>query len=585
MNLSPDKKIAGVLVPLFALRGENDLGIGDLGALGEFIDWIAEIGLTLVQLLPINETGADNSPYNAISAIALEPTALHLAPGSPEDLTRNDFDNAISQTDLVKLRRGRVRYQQVKELKQRILEKAFANFSGRANEKRQSEFERFCEDGSSWLRDYALFRVLIEENNGSAAWDQWPPQHQRMESARNWLRDLPQEQQSAVTRRLDFFCYVQWIAQQQWRDIKAHAEQRGVALMGDIPFGVSYYSADVFARPDEFLLDWFGGAPPEPHFKDDAFTQKWGQNWGVPLYRWSAMRTNNFQWWRERVRATRRIFHLFRIDHVQGFYRVYAFPWRPERNKEFLPLDQHQMLERTAGRAPHFVPHDDDTPEHREANKREGEEYLRAIMDDAGAARVAGEDLGVVPDYVRPSLQSLGIAGFKIPQWEIRDGMVIPGDTYERLSVATYATHDHQPIRALWDEALEHPNSETGQQARVTIEKIALFAGLPMQGTAVSSPPNQNEADWKSPLLDHLDFEKAFYPTMMDALLRCNSWIAVVMITDLLARKYRFNVPGTKANLNWTRRIQRSIAKLRSSPRDRKRMRLIRELVENAERV
>ncbi len=87
------------------------------------------------------------------------------------------------------------------------------------------------------------------------------------------------------------------------------------------------------------------------------------------------------------------------------------------------------MLERTGGRAPHFVPRDDDTPEHREANKREGEEYLRVVLDEAGAARVAGEDLGVVPDYVRPSLQSLGIAGFKIPQWEMRDGMIIPGET------------------------------------------------------------------------------------------------------------------------------------------------------------
>ena len=84
MNLSPEKKIAGVLVPLFALRGENDLGIGDLGALREFIDWTAEIGFTLVQVLPINETGADNSPYNAISSMAIEPTTLYLAPGSPE---------------------------------------------------------------------------------------------------------------------------------------------------------------------------------------------------------------------------------------------------------------------------------------------------------------------------------------------------------------------------------------------------------------------------------------------------------------------------------------------------------------------
>lgn len=565
MNLSLEKKIAGVLVPLFALRGENDLGIGDLGALREFIDWIAEIGFTLVQLLPINETGADDSPYNAISSMAIEPTTLHLAPGSPEDLTNGDFGDALVDVDLPSLRRGRVTYRRVKQLKRRILEKAFANFSAHAREERRSEFEKFCEEQLSWLQDYALFRVLIEENNGSAAWHRWLSQHQSTEGARNWIRNLPPDEQASLTRRRDFFCYVQWIADQQWRDIKAYAEQRGVALMGDIPFGVSYYSADVFSRPTEFMLDWFGGAPPEPLFKDDAFTQKWGQNWGIPLYRWDVMRANNFQWWRERVRGTRRMFHLFRIDHVQGFYRVYAFPWRPERNKEFLPLDQHQMLERTGRRAPHFIPRNDDTPENREANRREGEEYLRVVLQEAGAARVAGEDLGVVPEYVRPNLQYLGIAGFKIPQWETRDAMIIPGEMYDRLSVATYATHDHEPIRALWDDAIEHANSETGQQARGTIEKIALFSGL--------------NSD-----IDRFDYENDFYPAVMHALFKCNSWIAVVMITDLLARAYRFNVPGTKANLNWTRRIQRSIAKLRSGRKERKRMRLIHELLEKTAR-
>src|SRR5262249_33820668 len=150
----------------------------DLGALREFIDWIAEIGFRLVQLLPINETGADNSPYNAISAMAIEPATLHVAPGSPEDLTPEDFESALAEVNLPSLRRGRVNYRQVKELKQRILEKAFANFLARADEKRQSEFKRFCSEQSSWLPDYALFRVLIEENNGSAAWDRWPPQHQ-----------------------------------------------------------------------------------------------------------------------------------------------------------------------------------------------------------------------------------------------------------------------------------------------------------------------------------------------------------------------------------------------------------------------
>src|SRR5213075_1679388 len=106
---SPENKIAGVLVPVFALRGENDLGIGDVAALREFIDWTAGIGFKLIQLLPINETGSDNSPYNAISAIAIEPTTLHLAPGSPQELTREDCESALADVDLTKLRHGAVK--------------------------------------------------------------------------------------------------------------------------------------------------------------------------------------------------------------------------------------------------------------------------------------------------------------------------------------------------------------------------------------------------------------------------------------------------------------------------------------------
>jgi 4-alpha-glucanotransferase len=566
MNLSPEKKLAGILAPLFALRGDNDLGIGDTAALREFIDWAAAIGFKLVQLLPINETGSDNSPYNAISAVAIEPTTLHLAPSSPQDLTPEDFDALVADADLPGLRQDGVNYRQVKKLKRRMLEKAFANFSAHADEQRQCEFRTFCALESAWLRDYAFFRVLMEENNDSAAWNRWQLQHQKIEKARSWLRDLPQDRQAALTSRQNFFCYVQWIAHRQWRAVKMYAEERGVALMGDIPFGVSYCSTDVFARAEEFVLDWVGGAPPEPYFKDDAFTQRWGQNWGIPLYRWDRMRVNNFQWWRERVRAVRRIFHLCRIDHVQGFYRIYAFPWRPRMNKRFLPLDQHQMLEKTGGRAPHFVPRGDETPENRELNKREGEEYLRVVLEEAGASRVVGEDLGVVPDYVRPSLRSLGIAGFKIPQWETHEGMIIPGQMYDRLSVATYATHDHEPLRALWDEAFEQPRSESGEQARATVEKIALFVGLNSK-------------------IDELDFEKDFYPAMMETLFRCESWIAIVMITDLLARKYRFNVPGTKAKLNWTRRMQRSVAQLSCSRKEQKRMQLIHELLVKTGRV
>src|SRR5438552_6069464 len=565
MNLSPEKKIAGVLAPLFAVRREDDLGVGDVAALREFIDWLAEIGFKLVQLLPINETGNDNSPYNAISAMAIEPTTLHLAPGSPKDLTRRDFDIAVADVNLAQLRQGSVKYRRVKKLKRRLLEKAFSNFSANAAEDRQSEFKKFRQEEASWLEHYTFFRALMEQNRNSEAWDKWRTEHRTMENAREWLRHLSQDRQPTFAARQNFFRYVQWIAHEQWREMKSYAAQRGLALMGDIPFGVSYYSADVFSRANEFALDWSGGAPPELHFKDDEFTQKWGQNWGIPLYRWEAMRGNNFEWWRQRVRGVKRTFHLFRIDHVLGFYRIYAFPWRPTRNKEFLPLDWNEMLARTNGRVPHFAPRDDSTLENGEANRREGQEYLRVVLEEAGAARVIGEDLGTVPDYVRPNLRSLGIAGFKIPQWEFYHGRVTPGREYERLSVATYATHDHKPLRALWEDAFQRKTS-TSEQSRFELEKIAHFAGF-------------------NPEIDKNDFENDFYPAVMEALFQSEAWIAIVMITDLLSRKHRFNVPGTAASSNWVRRMQRSVAQLRSSQKERARMRMIRALLERTGRT
>jgi 4-alpha-glucanotransferase len=575
MNLSPEKKIAGVLAPLFGLRSETDLGIGDVAVLREFIDWAAEIGFKLVQLLPINETGGDHSPYNAISAMAIEPTTLDLAPGSPEDLTREDFEAVLADVDLAKLRHGPVKHGAVKKLKRRLLETAFANFSANASEDRpasaeamsggQLQFQKFCRQESAWLNEYAFFRALMEENGENEAWDKWPKEQQHLETARAWLERQSPEKKKQFRDRENFFRYVQWIAREQWAAVKSYAEQRGVALMGDIPFGVSYYSADVFARRNEFALDWCGGAPPETHFKDDKFTQTWGQNWGIPIFRWDEMRRRNFDWWRQRVRSVRQSFHLFRIDHVLGFYRIYAFPWRPQRNKRFLPLEWNEMVAQTGGRAPHFHPRDDFNPQNCEANRREGEEYLRAVLGESGDARVIGEDLGTVPEYVRPSLRSLGIAGFKIPQWEFYHGRVVPGSEYERLSVATYCTHDHPPVRAMWEDALTGDDA-VADQARSDLEKIATFSGFKRTS-------------------EQIDFERDLYPVIMQALFSSESWIAMVMITDLLARKYRFNIPGTSASSNWTRRMQRSISQLRASPKERKRMELIHRLLEKTGRI
>lgn len=541
MTLSPDQRHAGLLVPLFALRGRRDLGIGDVAALRELIAWTANLGFRLIQLLPINETGSDHSPYNAISSRAIDPTTIETTPEALADLSESDFRTVLEQARGDHDSAESVSYPAVKRLKLRLLEKAFSRFEQRPPEDQQA-LAAFIEQQTEWIESYSLFRSLVEYH-GMANWNSWPDLHRSPQGAENWVASLPPQAEKTIRRRRRLFCYIQWVAFEQWRQLKEEAGHQGIALMGDIPFGISYQSADVWSHPDLFQTAWFGGTPPDKIFKHDPFVQKWGQNWGLPLYQWSAHRAENFRWWRARVGGVREFFDLFRIDHILGFYRIYGFPWPPERNGEFLPLDLQEARKRTHGRLPGFQPRPDDTPAHREHNCRDGETYLRPLLEEAGPDRIVGEDLGEVPDYVRPSLHRLDIAGMKVPIWEREEtGELIPGIRYERRSLAIFGTHDHDPLRVHWERLAADAATPGGTSARDEMRRLATFAGL-----RSSHPP--------------ASYTPALHRALLDALFRSNSWLAVVMITDLFARTERFNLPGIAAG-NWTRRMHAPVSQL-----------------------
>ncbi len=543
-TLHPDRKLAGVLAPLFALRGRHDLGVGDVAALREFADWAAGQGFGLVQILPVNETGRENSPYNAISSTALDPTTVDTRPSAIAELDAADHAAVLADFDLDAMRAGDVDYASVKRLKLTLLEKAFARFES-TGPARQRRHAAFAKHHAAWLPGYTLFRVLMERQ-GTEQWDLWPEDRRRQADADRWLAGLSTSERDEFERRRRFFAYVQEIAFRQWRSLQDHCARKNVALMGDVPIGINYYSSDVFSRPEQFLLEWSGGAPPEKAFKTDAFTEKWGQNWGVPRYDWEAMKRDGLEWWRQRVRVAREVFHLFRIDHILGFYRMYCFPWRPQRNEEFIPLTAAEASVRTGGALPGFKPRDDDTPAGRDANRAEGEALLRVLLEEVGSFRLIGEDLGVVPDYVRPSLTSLGIAGFKIPQWEPGpDFALLPGATYPRLSLTTYATHDHDPLRTVWERWVnalaaadrgEVARFDEANRARWEMQLLLDFAGPGWRA---------NPIPWSQDIHLHL----------LRGLFASNSWIAVLMITDLFGTDERFNVPGSIADSNWSRRL------------------------------
>lgn len=538
-EFSPDKKIAGILSPLSALRGETDLGIGDTAALVELADWAAKKGFGLVQILPVNETGSDHSPYNIISSMAFEPSTITTTPKWLPELTKETFDEITDKHGVKSLRENGVKYSAVKALKNDLLETSFRVFRSRkADPIRLRAFAKFERDEADWLEPYTLFRSLMSWN-GTEVTTLWPQEHRNPPAAEEWATNLPPAQKKRFRDLMRYHSYVQWIARMQWKTVRAACDKLGIALMGDIPVGVSIFSSDVWNSPEIFDLSRSSGAPPEKVFKSDPFTEKWGQNWGFPLYNWQAMSHDNFAWWRRRLGAACEIFHFLRVDHALGFFRIYSFPWRPEENSRFTDLTPEEAAAITGGRLPGFVERDDSTEENRERNRIQGDMLFRIFLEETGPHRLVAEDLGEVAPYVRPALAAIEIPGFKIPQWErTPDGEMIPGKDYQPLSLATFATHDHPPICQFWNDWFaQSTDPEKGKTAVHEMEELLKFCGR--EDIAVPRP-----------------FTPEIHTALIKGLFACNSWMAVHQITDLFGLKDRFNIPGAVGDANWTTRME-----------------------------
>lgn len=566
---------AGMLVPVWTLRREGDLGIGDTLAMREMVDWAADHGLGLLQLLPINETGSDPCPYIAISSVALDPVflSLELVPEIPAE----ELEAARREAPEGLLTRDIVDYAAVKKLKRALLEKGFERFwAERQSSRRGAEFSRFRDEEADWLADYCRFRWLMDLEGGCDCWDLWSINYNTAEKARAWITAQEASWPREVEKTLAYYAWVQWLCFSQWRELRDHATQKDVKLMGDIPIGISFTSADAFLESRWFDLGWSGGAPPETVFKDDAFAVKWGQNWGIPLYRWDVMEEEGFSWWRRRIGKLRSVFHCFRIDHILGFYRIYAFPWRPTRNGEFLGLSREEAAARTGGHLPGFKPHPDDPKEYAAANLARGDRYLRMVLEAAGDCELVGEDLGAVPPYVPAHLAKLGIAGFRICHWEVKadkHGVEHPisGEQYDECSFATYSTHDHPPMAALWEEfrdLLHSPDEGSRVGAHWNLRVLSEFAGLPVPEDPAEFGPYDEKVKW----------------SLLRALLKTRSRYAAFMITDLLGRSERFNTPATVSNRNWTVRMPFLVSELTTSSELRAEALTLKDLIEETKR-
>ncbi len=303
-------KGAGVAIPVFSLRSNNGLGVGEFNDLMLLADWAAKVDLKIIQILPINDTTAthtwtDSYPYAAISAFALHPQYINLETVAGNKNTsllvslteKREHLNELSQLD----------YEAVMQYKIATLTNLYKK-DGKSCFKSKI-YQSFFNANKHWLKPYASFCFLRDKYSSSN------PEH--WQEFANYTPEIVD--QLFAEEDVLFYCFVQYHLHLQLSAAVAYVHSKGVILKGDIPIGVYRYGCDAWMSPALYKMDLQAGAPP------DDFAIK-GQNWGFPTYNWPQMQSDDFAWWRSRFLQMSLYFDAFRIDHILGFFRMWSIP-------------------------------------------------------------------------------------------------------------------------------------------------------------------------------------------------------------------------------------------------------------------
>ncbi|AHF14989.1 4-alpha-glucanotransferase [Niabella soli] len=306
-----DWRGAGVSIPVFSLRSENGLGIGEFNDLKPLADWARETGLKLIQILPVNDTTAtftwrDSYPYAAISAFALHPIYLNI-----ESVAGNADPALAAELDIEKKRLNTlaaIDYEAVLKAKITLLKKIFD--SAGKEQLKTPGYTAFFKINQHWLQPYAVFSYLRDKYK-TVDYSKWEDHAVYTEAAVAALfKNNPV---------VAFYCFLQYHLHLQLKDAVAYAHKKGIVIKGDIPIGVFRYGSDTWTAPELYHMELQAGAPP------DDFAVN-GQNWGFPTYNWQRMQDDQFAWWSSRFKQMSHYFDAFRIDHILGFFRIWSIP-------------------------------------------------------------------------------------------------------------------------------------------------------------------------------------------------------------------------------------------------------------------
>lgn len=391
------KRRAGVAVPLFSLYSKNSSGIGELTDLNLLADWCLKTGISIIQLLPLNDVGSDFAPYNSVSSFALDPMYLDL----------NDLSYAESAEFSQKTGTLRKKYRpafrkvnyKVKQAKLELLWQIYRE----TNTDEIADYILYKKNNQYWLNDYSVYKVIAELYPG-IGWVSWD------EDLKNRVTEAVTAFEKLNYERIEFHKWVQWQLFEQFRKVKQEISEKGIIIMGDLPFLVSRESADVWAQQNYFNLHLSSGAPPDMYFA-------MGQKWGMPPYNWNKIADDGFSYVKEKLKYAENFYDMYRIDHFVGLFRVWVSP--VEDNS--IPGS--------------FMP---------------GEEYLwephgRKIIDEMVNSSVmlpCAEDLGTVPGCSYHVLYEYGIPGIDFQRYNKSSDNFLPVHKYRINSAAVLSTHD-----------------------------------------------------------------------------------------------------------------------------------------------
>lgn len=391
------KRRAGVAVPLYSVYSAESTGIGELTDIKLLAEWCIATGISIIQLLPLNDVGGDFAPYNSVSSFAIDPMYLTL-----KDILHADVILFLQDLERMKKKYKphfrRVNYK-IKQAKIDLLWEIYK--STRTDD--IAEFISYKTGNAYWLNDYAVYKVISEQYPG-AGWQNWEA------GLKNRDLNTIDSFQKINFERIEFHKWMQWQLYEQLKEVKQFLEFRNILLLGDLPFLVSRESADVWSHPAYFMLQLSSGAPPDMYFA-------MGQKWGMPPYEWNNIANDGFVYVKEKLKYAENFYDMYRIDHFVGLFRVWVSPVDDYTTPgSYMPKEEYL-----------WEPH--------------GRRIIEEMVN-ASVMLPCAEDLGTVPGCSFHVLYEYGIPGIDFQRYYKNQSGFRPPHEYRLNSAAVCSTHD-----------------------------------------------------------------------------------------------------------------------------------------------